>query len=66
MAKKKVINQKNKRIPVPVIGTMTLSLFLDKFNAPGWLWGALGVFIFFYWCIAIHDIFNCEELEEFK
>ena len=62
MEQKKVINAKNKSVPLPVVGSIAWYLLLDKFNAPGWLWGALGFAFTIVWVAAIVDIFNREEL----
>ncbi|MDH5183393.1 MAG: hypothetical protein OEX12_05830 [Gammaproteobacteria bacterium] len=66
MNKKKVINSKNKRVGLPVVGSIVWYLFLDHLDAPEWVWGAMGLLLGLFWVIALIDAFNCEELETFK
>lgn len=42
---KRVISRKNLPSRVPVFQMMTVYLMLDKFDAPGWLWGVIGTFM---------------------
>ena len=51
---------------MPVIGTMVWYLVLDKFSAPGWMWGVLGTLLIVVWVVAIIDIFNREQVEVIK
>jgi hypothetical protein len=38
---------------LPIMNTCLAYLLLDNFNAPQWVWGAVGVFLFFLWCASI-------------
>lgn len=52
MKKRNVISRKNLPTSSPVTFMAVLYLLLDKFNAPGWVWGAVGLlmlFIFIAW-----------------
>jgi hypothetical protein len=43
--KRKVIHKKNLPVHLPLSLTIALYLLLDRSNAPGWVWGALGVLL---------------------
>ena len=52
MKKRNVISRKNLPTSSPVTFVAVLYLLLDKFNAPGWVWGSVGLlmlFIFIAW-----------------
>jgi hypothetical protein len=38
---------------LPIISTAVLGLLLDRIDAPGWLWGALGVIVATAWAATI-------------
>lgn len=56
-----VIN--NRRPKLPVLFTAVFYLLLDKFNAPGWVWGATGVIMFVIWALVLYALFACETLD---
>lgn len=52
-------------VAFPVFPTLTLYLMLDKFNAPGWLWGVLGTVMAIIWIACIVEIYTCEDVDVF-
>ncbi len=67
MTKKKVIARRNLPIRFPLSITALAYLFLDKFNAPGWIWGAAGVVVLIYWAVAFFGFgWGEEEVDLFK
>ena len=64
MKKRKVITNIPTRLPVAV--TLVTYLCLDKWSAPEWLWGVLGIIFAVIWIITIIDIWNCERIDIFE
>lgn len=64
MKKRKVI--KNTPSRLPVIASLVAYLCLDKWNAPEWLWGVMGVIFAVIWILAVVDIWNCERIDIFE
>lgn len=44
----------------PVIWTMTWLLFLDRFNAPQWLWGIILFINILFWLIYLYEHFTTD------
>jgi hypothetical protein len=44
----------------PLIVTLVSYLMLDRLSAPGWIWGALGLFLVAMWVGYILYLFTCE------
>lgn len=60
--KRKVVAQNNLPAKLPIIGTLTWWLFLDRIHAPLWLWIIAGVIGVFYWILRwIAQAFEEEE-----
>jgi hypothetical protein len=53
MKRPKVIKLNQLPARLPFIPTIAWGLLLDRFHAPGWLWGAIGVLFLVFWIIAI-------------
>ena len=53
MNKPKVIALKNLPMRPPITSTIAWFLLLDKFHAPGWLWGVMGTFFAFAWLVTV-------------
>lgn len=53
MTDKKVISVKNLPARFPVLLTAVAYLYLDKYNAPGWVWGVSGTVLAILWVITI-------------
>lgn len=51
MSVKKVISRNNFRPRPPVIATALAYLFLDHYNAPGWVWGATATLYGLLWLV---------------
>lgn len=63
---KKVLSMNNLPTRFPIWGTITCWLALDHWNAPQWLYGAMGLFFIILWGIAIHENINEEKVDIFK
>jgi hypothetical protein len=55
----RVIPGENLPTRLPVHVTVLYGLLLDRFDAVGWVWGAVGTAFVFVWAIAIYGI--CHE-----
>lgn len=66
MKSKKVISHKNMPARLPIFQTITTLLALEHWNAPQWLWGAIGLFYLIVWCIGIYLVCTQEEIEIIK
>lgn len=55
---RRVISLANLPMRMPLWHTLTLYLFLDRLSAPGWAWGAGGLFIVLAWLIWIRTQFT--------
>lgn len=66
MQKRKVISGKNLPQYVPINGTAITYLFLDKFHAAGWIWGALGFFWVVIWVAIIVIRFSEKDVDVFE
>ena len=64
--KKKVIKYNNLPTRIPLWSTIVAYLLLDKLNAPGWAWGALGLFFVIGWMVCLLSIFNDDYIDIFK
>lgn len=51
--KRQVISVKNLPTRLPVTFTMVLGLLLDRYDAPGWMWGAAGAILLLIWVVAV-------------
>lgn len=63
MKKKTVISFKNLPMRMPLSFTALWALVLDRLNAPGYVWGAVGVLMLAIWFAWIHDVIQREERE---
>lgn len=45
----KVISYKNLPARAPILLTAVAYLYLDRYNAPGWVWGIVGTLMAFLW-----------------
>lgn len=74
MKKSKVISYKNLPARLPWLSTAVAYLFLDKFNAVGWVWGMVITLFSILWILCIAgkclqtsvDVFNAEDKPEIK
>lgn len=66
MGNKKVISRKNLPTKPPTIATVVAILALDYWNAPQWLWGALGVVFVIIWVAWIVQMFQEKQFDIFK
>lgn len=65
MKTKKVISTNNLPARLPIYQTLTAWIALDYFNAPQWLWGAIGLFFIILWIVAIITISNQKHIDLF-
>lgn len=63
MKHKKVISHNNLPTHLPVTSTIAVYLLLDKLRAPGWFWGAVGLFFVALWIGAIVAILHEDDVE---
>lgn len=55
---KPVISRKNLPSSVPFNWTCVLFLLLDRFSAPGWVWGAVGLLVVLAWIGCLMAIYE--------
>ena len=63
---KKVISNKNLKARSPLMSILVLYLCFDKWNAPEWVYGAVGLLFLIYIIIWIMDMFNTKEVDIFE
>jgi hypothetical protein len=63
---KRVISYKNRPATLPLWQTLTIFLMMDRFNAPGWLWGVIGTIVVLWWIGAIANISKQKEVDIFE
>jgi len=61
----KVVSRKNTTASLPITSTLVAILALDRWSAPGWVWGALGVIFLVAWISSIIKLYNQEEIDIF-
>ena len=64
--KTKVVANKNLPVPMPLQFSLICYLLLDKFQAAGWVWGAVGVILALLWIVYFIAIFSTEQVDLFK
>ena len=65
MKKRNVIKSSNLRLRSPVMSGLIIYMALDKWNAPEWLWGVLGLLVLMWIITFIIDMFNTTEIDLF-
>lgn len=63
MSEKRVIARKYLPQNLPTGSTAVTYLMLDRFSAPGWLWGAMGLFVVLLWIVSVMELWKQEEYE---
>lgn len=53
---RRVIAPRNLPSRAPLVLTLIAWLFLDRFRAPGWVWGATGAFLLLLWIVWCYDV----------
>lgn len=66
MKSRKVLKMNNLPARIPIFKTLSTGIALDYWNAPQWLWGALGLFFLIGWIVAIYEIVTQESVDLFK
>lgn len=64
--KKKVIKLENLPAKAPAPLTLSTAIALDFWNAPGWLWGALGLLFIMIWGAAIYKMVKEKPVDIFE
>jgi len=62
----KVIKYENLPARKPLLFTAVLYLFLDKFNAPGYVWGICGTLMLLFWIGYFAKLYKQEKVDIFK
>lgn len=60
---KKVLAWKQLPSRPPTVATIAWLLVLDRFHAPGWVWGVIGALLVIVWVSLIHDMATQKEVE---
>lgn len=60
---KKVLTHNNFPSRLPIWSSLTCWLALDHWNAPQWLYGAMGLFFLIVWGICINGILTEERVD---
>jgi hypothetical protein len=55
---RRVISGRNLPSRIPLWSTLTVWLLLDRYQPPGWVWGAVGLFFLLIWAAWLHDSFT--------
>ena len=63
---RKVISRNNLSFPNPTWVGVVVFLLLDRFNAPQWVFGALGLLWVILLAIWVNDWFNSDKIDIFK
>lgn len=58
MKELRVISRECLPTRLPIVGTVVWWLLMERVNAPGWLWGALGFGMVLVWIAAFVRIFK--------
>jgi protein-S-isoprenylcysteine O-methyltransferase Ste14 len=66
MEPKKVIKRSNLPPKLPITGALVVYLCLDRWQAPGWLYGAFGAIFAVYFIVVLAMIWNEEEHDLLK
>lgn len=62
----KKIDRKNLPMHSPLIGSLVLWIALDHWGAPGWAYGAIGLFLALVWIAFFIDLFGAESVDVLK
>lgn len=62
---RKVLMYKNLPTRLPVVSTTVAWLLLDRLQAPGWVWGAVGAFYVLIWIICLYGFWTEENIDIF-
>ena len=66
MKKIKVISNKSLPSKLPIWSSLTSFIALDYWNAPEWLWGAIGLFFLAAWVSIIIRLLYQENIDVFE
>ena len=66
MKKIKVISNKSLPSKLPISSSLTSFIALDYWNAPEWLWGAIGLFFLVAWVVIIIRLLYQENIDVFE
>jgi hypothetical protein len=59
----KVIAHKNLPVRPPVTASIAMWLFLDRYQAPGWIWGVIGTLMAFAWVLYFVGVWLQEQVD---
>ena len=60
---RKVVSGKNLPIHSPLVPSLVAWLVMDKLDAAGWVWGAVGFMFLLIWIVFVYDFFDRDEQE---
>lgn len=60
---KKEIKLSNMPSRPPIVSTLAVYLAMDRWHAPGWIWGALGLLFLILWASEICGMFLRESVD---
>jgi hypothetical protein len=63
IGRKVIAGKQLPQISWPVTATGMWYLLLDKWHAPGWVWGVVGTFMAIIWIICGIDIYTRDQVE---
>jgi hypothetical protein len=62
----RVIHGKNRGIPCPLVATLVAYLVLDRFDAEGWILGAVGAVFVFIWILWLTELAQRDLVDIFE
>ena len=64
--KRKVISHANLPHRLPIWPTLVTLLMLDRYNAPQWLYGAMGLLFLIVWALVFYGMATQEKIDIFE
>ena len=61
---KNVVSPRHLPARWPIMTTVVIGLLLDRCDAPGWVWGVCGAFVFLWFVLVFIVTFWAEEYRE--
>jgi len=58
-----VLAEKNKRVPLPILGWVTIWLLLDRIGIPAWAWGVYWTFVVLVTVTVAYHVWTTEYVQ---